>query len=243
MRAARDLGTFAEIACAAESVESYEREVIALVEKRVGFDVAFFKRPSGLGGFMRGVDRTMRDRLDRRWTVYADETRPCVEVAMKQRGVVVDTEVFGRRIERLAYYQEIMRPVSGRNTALLYAMRRGAPVAGLAVGRCSVAFRDADLEYLRAIGPTIAVCEVTVQAQASAGRSLRDFSTATSLTAREREVLGYLHLGYTNEQIACALGTAARTVRNQLSRAYAKLGVASRAEAVDAVLALGLVRR
>ena len=41
------------------------------------------------------------------------------------------------------------------------------------------------------------------------------------LTEREREVLGYLHLGYTNQQIAAALGSAPRTVRNQLSSAYA----------------------
>lgn len=52
----------------------------------------------------------------------------------------------------------------------------------------------------------------------------------------EREVLGDLHLGYTNEQIARALGTAPRTVRNQLSRVYEKLGVSGRAEAVAASL-------
>ena len=52
-----------------------------------------------------------------------------------------------------------------------------------------------------------------------------------ALTPREREVLGYLRLGYTNAQIACALGSAERTVRNQLSSVYEKLGVATRAEA------------
>jgi DNA-binding NarL/FixJ family response regulator len=55
---------------------------------------------------------------------------------------------------------------------------------------------------------------------------------ADRLSAREREVLSYLHLGYTNQQIALALGSAPSTVRNQLSRVYEKLGVSSRAEAV-----------
>jgi DNA-binding NarL/FixJ family response regulator len=55
---------------------------------------------------------------------------------------------------------------------------------------------------------------------------------AARLTPREREVLGYLHLGYSNQQIALALGSAPRTVRNQLSRVYDKLGVGTRAEAV-----------
>ena len=60
----------------------------------------------------------------------------------------------------------------------------------------------------------------------------RDLSAA--LTPREYEVWSYLHLGYTNEQIALALGSAPRTVRNQLSRVYEKLGVSGRAEAVAA---------
>jgi DNA-binding CsgD family transcriptional regulator len=45
-------------------------------------------------------------------------------------------------------------------------------------------------------------------------------------------VLDYLRLGYTNREIGLALGTQERTVRNQLSGVYAKLGVSTRAEAV-----------
>ncbi|MDD9947519.1 MAG: LuxR C-terminal-related transcriptional regulator [Myxococcales bacterium] len=56
------------------------------------------------------------------------------------------------------------------------------------------------------------------------------------LSPRELEVLSYLPLGYTNKQIALALGTSAGTVRNQLSNAYLKLGVACRAEAVGVLL-------
>ncbi len=48
-------------------------------------------------------------------------------------------------------------------------------------------------------------------------------------------MVDYLHLGYTNEQIGLALGTRPRTVRNQLTAVYRKLGVATRAEAVGLV--------
>jgi DNA-binding CsgD family transcriptional regulator len=58
---------------------------------------------------------------------------------------------------------------------------------------------------------------------------------SVGLTERERELLSYLGLGYTNEQIASACGVSPYTVRNQLSRAYSKLGVATRAEAVAAL--------
>jgi DNA-binding CsgD family transcriptional regulator len=59
------------------------------------------------------------------------------------------------------------------------------------------------------------------------------------LTAREREVLSYLRLGYTNREIAAACGTSPRTVRNQLSTVFEKLGAATRAEAVAISLGHG----
>ena len=66
---------------------------------------------------------------------------------------------------------------------------------------------------------------------------------APALTSAEREVLSYLHLGYSNAQIAHARGNTERTVRNQLSSAYAKLGVGSRAEAVAVLAELGVRAR
>jgi DNA-binding CsgD family transcriptional regulator len=58
-----------------------------------------------------------------------------------------------------------------------------------------------------------------------------------SLTPREREVVKYLSRGYTNRDIALACGTAPRTVRNQLSSVFEKLGASTRAEVVAIALA------
>jgi DNA-binding CsgD family transcriptional regulator len=238
----RDLGVLAEIACGATTVADYEREVLAIVQDRVGFDVAFFKRADGLGPVMPGFDPSLQAKLAPRWPVFAEETRDLAAVAPRQGGVVVDAELFGRRLERLSYYQELMVPHRGRSTALLFARRRGAVVATLVVGRCTPTFRARELDYLRAIGPTIALCEATVHVRAPLEHAPPP-CLARTLTPREHEVLGYLHLGYTNEQIARALGSAPRTVRNQLSSAYAKLGVATRAEAVSVARSLGLAHR
>jgi DNA-binding NarL/FixJ family response regulator len=57
-------------------------------------------------------------------------------------------------------------------------------------------------------------------------------SESELLSTREREILSYLRLGYTNREIGLALGTSFRTVRNQLSHLFEKLGVSTRAEAV-----------
>jgi DNA-binding CsgD family transcriptional regulator len=63
---------------------------------------------------------------------------------------------------------------------------------------------------------------------------------ATQLSPRERELLAYLRLGYTNREIASACGTSFRTVRNQLGPLFAKLEVSTRAEAVARSFELSL---
>jgi DNA-binding CsgD family transcriptional regulator len=57
--------------------------------------------------------------------------------------------------------------------------------------------------------------------------------TAPALTRREREIAGLVARGMTNREIAEALVISVRTVDNHLSNAYAKLGVATRAELVE----------
>ena len=52
------------------------------------------------------------------------------------------------------------------------------------------------------------------------------------LTAREFEVLELLAQGFDNSEIAGRLGTRAKTVRNQLSIIFSKLGVNSRGQAI-----------
>jgi DNA-binding CsgD family transcriptional regulator len=50
------------------------------------------------------------------------------------------------------------------------------------------------------------------------------------LTDRQREILGYVGLGYTNPEIARACGISKFTVRNQLVRLFERFGVATRTE-------------
>jgi DNA-binding NarL/FixJ family response regulator len=59
------------------------------------------------------------------------------------------------------------------------------------------------------------------------------------LTAREREVLRLLLEGLSNKEIARRLGLGVGTVAIHLNRAYRKLGVTRRTQAVQAILAAG----
>jgi HD-GYP domain-containing protein (c-di-GMP phosphodiesterase class II) len=63
------------------------------------------------------------------------------------------------------------------------------------------------------------------------------------LTEREAEVLGLIARGLTNKQVAERLGSAPKTVGNQVQSAYAKLGISTRAAAALFAVENGLLAR
>lgn len=77
------------------------------------------------------------------------------------------------------------------------------------------------------------------------GRLLRGHEAveelAEPLTTREREVLGLLGRGLSNKMIARELRISEHTVKFHVSSIYAKLGAASRTEAVGLGARLGLI--
>lgn len=73
------------------------------------------------------------------------------------------------------------------------------------------------------------------------GEGLGEESLSENLTAREKEVLEKMAEGLANKQIALSLSISEHTVKFHLSSLYAKLGVASRTEAVKRGIELGLI--
>jgi len=57
-----------------------------------------------------------------------------------------------------------------------------------------------------------------------------------ALSAREKQILGLVVMGYMNSQIAERLFLSESTVKSHLSSAFGKLGVRSRNEAVNLIL-------
>jgi two-component system nitrate/nitrite response regulator NarL len=64
---------------------------------------------------------------------------------------------------------------------------------------------------------------------------------APQLTDRERQLLQLLADGQTPKQAADALRISPKTVRNHLTKVYAKLGVGSRSQAIVEALRRGIV--
>ena len=85
-----------------------------------------------------------------------------------------------------------------------------------------------------AIDPAVAPRLIARLTQAPAG--------GDTLTERELDVLRRAARGLTNKQIGADLAISDRTVQNHLANIYAKLGVASRTEAVTAALQRQLIK-
>jgi DNA-binding NarL/FixJ family response regulator len=107
-----------------------------------------------------------------------------------------------------------------------------------------VASPDAPPEELSAA--IVAVIQgLVVLPRALTGRLLRGQEVVEEpsepLTAREREVLGLLGRGLSNKMIARDLRISEHTVKFHVSSIYAKLGAASRTEAIGLGARLGLI--
>jgi DNA-binding CsgD family transcriptional regulator len=244
-------GLIAEIACSAPDWADIEKAVVPLLADRIGADVVFFAGHSGFGEHTLGVDTSLRADINAIWADCSAGFEPLVEYAVRSRRAVIDAHFFGGTLTRLPYFHGIMRPLRGRQTLMGFLELRRRAVYQVALGRSgqSPGFCDRDRDLLSSLIPTLTLA---CAARADRPRSFlpsrlpqaqRDNCVLDLLTSREREVLDYLHLGYTNEQIGVALGTQPRTIRNQLTAVYRKLGVATRAEAVGLVASIGRQRR
>jgi DNA-binding NarL/FixJ family response regulator len=84
-----------------------------------------------------------------------------------------------------------------------------------------------------ALAPTVAA---VLAGQTSVPAQLRTSVRRPSLSYREKQILGMVVIGLTNNQIGARLYLAESTVKSHLSSAFTKLGVRSRSEAAALIL-------
>lgn len=119
---------------------------------------------------------------------------------------------------------------------------------GVRAGVSGYLLKDIDIEKLvdalRTVvdGGTLILPAVTERAQRYLVERPSEFEAAElpdRLTPRESEVLRLIAGGYSNREIADALGTSEGTVKNQASSVLSKLGVRDRTRAVFKAIELG----
>jgi DNA-binding NarL/FixJ family response regulator len=125
-----------------------------------------------------------------------------------------------------------------------------ALLAAVKAGAKGYLLKDVSLEQLTeairavAAGGTVIRPAVTERVLRGLEHMPRDFealSPPDPLTKREIEILRLMAGGYSNREIADALGTAEGTVKNHASSILSKLGVRDRTRAVLKALELGYI--
>jgi two-component system response regulator NreC len=86
------------------------------------------------------------------------------------------------------------------------------------------------------VGDAATLESILAPAPPSVGKTPLD-----SLSDREREVLGQVARGYTNQQIADEIGLSVKTVESYRARLMKKLGLKERADLVRLALEMGLM--
>ena len=125
-----------------------------------------------------------------------------------------------------------------------------ALLEGVKAGARGYLLKDVTLEQLTeairtvASGGTLirpAVTERVLRGLEHVRRDFESLSPPDPLTKRELEILRLMAGGYSNKEIADALGTAEGTVKNHASNILSKLGVRDRTRAVLKALELGYI--
>jgi DNA-binding NarL/FixJ family response regulator len=118
-------------------------------------------------------------------------------------------------------------------------------LAALRAGAAAVLARQSDARELQAalaaIGAGLVVLDAAVRDALAPCVTASRAALAEPLTERERQVLAMLAGGLTNRRIAERLAIGEQTVKAHVAAILAKLGAATRTEAVTLALRLGLV--
>lgn len=207
------------------------QSVVFEAMEEVGYDVAFVKVMPPVGGFAsRGFEPALLDRARGRWQQYQRELLP-LTVASRREGVATDHDVLGPQRRRLAYYRDIVQPQRGTSSLYAHLSVGGRAVGALLLGRAGGLFKAPDIARVRQWLPAL-----SLGAAAMAWHATPSDRLTSKVSPREAEVLRLVQLGYTNPEIARALGTSPNTVRNQMSSLLQKLGATTRAELVGLTL-------
>jgi DNA-binding CsgD family transcriptional regulator len=210
---------------------AWQAVVFETIEE-VGYDVAFVKVLPPVCGFAsRGFEPGLLDRAQPRWPHYRRELQP-LNLTAQREGVATDNDVLGPGRLRLDYYRDIVQPQRGTSSLLAHLSIGGRTVGALLLGRAGGMFKTADLSRVR---QWLAPLSLGAAAMAWHTSPMRDQRTPR-VSPREDEVLRLVQLGYTNPEIARALGTSPNTVRNQVSSLLHKIDATTRAELVGLTL-------
>jgi DNA-binding NarL/FixJ family response regulator len=186
--------------------------------------------------FRLGLSALLAGEVDMEIVGEADNGRAAVAAAAKQRPDLVVMDLHLPDISGIEATRQIRAANSAVSVLVLTMFEDGNSLFdAMRAGASGYLLKDAPAEDIvstvRAVGHGQAVFGPTVAQHLLSYFGVRR-TVFPTLTERELEVLGLVADGHGNAAIAKTLRVAPKTVRNHVSNIFAKLHVATRAEAI-----------
>jgi NarL family two-component system response regulator LiaR len=192
-----------------------------------------------------GIRELLADEPDIEVVGEARNGHEAVELALAQRPDVVVMDINMPELSGVEATRQIRAAAPAVRVLVLTAYQDDPYFSGLLdAGASGYILKTAEGgDIVRAVRATAAGQSAIDPAVAPRliARLTQPVAQSDALTERELEVLRLAARGQTNKQIGGALGISDRTVQNHLANIYAKLGVASRTEAVTMGLQRNLI--
>jgi DNA-binding CsgD family transcriptional regulator len=233
-------GEIASLALAASSQLEFRGEVLRRLIAWSGGDSGLIHQhvPSTAPfetGMFEQMDLHYAGRCVSGWDEqYGRDMAWVVRASIEMGGVAVDARSLGKR-SRLAFYADIITPTRVREGMFCTLELGGRPLSMCLLNRSSRSrVLEDSVATIRQLLPVFTLGDRVLGKR----EMKRDEEVPIArLSRREREVSELITLGYTNPEIAMALGSSIHTVRNQVASIFRKAGASTRAELV------GMVRR
>jgi DNA-binding NarL/FixJ family response regulator len=192
-----------------------------------------------------GIRELLSDEPDIVVIGEARDGQEAVELALAERPDVVVMDINMPTLSGVEATRQIRAAVPTTRVLVLTAYQDDPYIYGLLdAGASGYILKTAEgQEIVRAVRATAsgqAAIDPAVAPRLIA-RLTHPAPNSDTLSERELAVLRLAARGQTNKQIGAALQISDRTVQNHLANIYAKLGVASRTEAVTAALQRSLI--
>jgi DNA-binding CsgD family transcriptional regulator len=230
-----------ELALRAPSLLVYRQGALDCIASSVRFDAALFHELSPRADLSsaasRALDLSALEAGRGSWDENAVLFGRLRELALAQGGVASDREAFppGSRA-RKHWESRVAKPLCVRSTLAAHLVVRDKIISAvLLFRRDGSPFAKAEQASLRELVPILSLGDGLQQALARAsliGPTTQLRCVDQRLTARQREIVEQVALGYTNAEIGAALELSANTVRNLLTDVRKRLDAANRAEVV-----------